>query len=181
MDPEVVRMAVLQRRPGALEFSVGNSQELPFAAASFDFATSVCSFEHFLDDRRAFSEAARVLRPDGWLFVTVDSLTHPAVTEAFRSRHRVACRVAQYYTAEDLRRRLQEAGFEGADVRYLVRGRLASLLTRLGLANDYGKVYLLLSAILTPFVRLEELMTSKAYGYKLGAAARRRGVLTTSS
>jgi len=181
MDPAIIRMARLQRRPGALDFFVGDSRAMPFAAASFDVATSVCAFEHFPDDRRAFAEAARVVRPGGWFVLTVDSLSHPSVTESFRSRHRVACHVSQYYTADDLRSRLDQAGFDVIDIRYLVRGRIASLVTRIGLATDYGKTYLALSTLLYPLIMIEERLARGEYGYKLGAAARRRGAATTRS
>jgi len=174
-DAGPLALARLQRRPGSVDFLAGDSQAIPCASASFDYATSVCAFEHFPDDRRAFSEAARVLRPGGLFLVTVDSLNHPAVTASFRERHRVACRVAQYYTAESLRQRLDEAGFEALEIRYLVRGRIASLLTRYGLWSDYGKTYLIASAALAPFIAIEERLTPQRYGYKLGAAARRRG------
>jgi SAM-dependent methyltransferase len=180
-DAGPLAMARLQRRPGSVEFLAGDSQAIPCAAAAFDYATSVCAFEHFPDDRRAFAEAARVLRPGGLFLVTVDSLSHPAVTASFRERHRVACRVSQYYTAESLRRRLDEAGFDALEIRYLVRGRIASLLTRYGLWSEYGKTYLIASAVLAPFIALEERLAQDTYGYKLGGAARRRGAPTTSS
>ena len=180
-DAGPLALARIQRRPGSVEFLAGDSQAIPCATASFDYATSVCAFEHFPDDRRAFAEAARVLRPGGLLLVTVDSLNHRAVTESFRERHRVACRVAQYYTAESLRQRLDEAGFEALEIRYLVRGRIASLLTRYGLWTDYGKTYLLLSAALSPLIALGERLAPERCGYKLGAAARRRAAATRSS
>jgi SAM-dependent methyltransferase len=50
---------------------VEDVQGLTFAASSFDVCTSTEVFEHVPDDRRAFAEMLRVLRPGGVLVFTV--------------------------------------------------------------------------------------------------------------
>jgi SAM-dependent methyltransferase len=50
---------------------VEDVQHLSFAAKSFDLCTSTEVFEHVADDRRAFSEMHRVLKPGGVLLFTV--------------------------------------------------------------------------------------------------------------
>lgn len=50
---------------------VEDVQRLTFAASSFDVCTSTEVFEHVPDDRRAFAEMLRVLRPGGVLVFTV--------------------------------------------------------------------------------------------------------------
>jgi len=50
---------------------VEDVQHLSFAAQSFELCTSTEVFEHVADDRRAFSEMHRVLKPAGMLLFTV--------------------------------------------------------------------------------------------------------------
>jgi SAM-dependent methyltransferase len=46
-------------------------QKLSYADASFDLVTHTEVLEHVPDDRRAFAEMRRVLRPGGWMLFTV--------------------------------------------------------------------------------------------------------------
>jgi SAM-dependent methyltransferase len=63
------------RAPGA-EFAVGDLLELPFDADTFDVALCFEAIEHTGNTERTLDELARVLRPDGLLFV---SSPNPAV------------------------------------------------------------------------------------------------------
>jgi SAM-dependent methyltransferase len=49
-----------------VSFLLGNAESLPFPADQFD-AVTVCSGVHWFDQPRFFADAARVLRPGGWL------------------------------------------------------------------------------------------------------------------
>lgn len=51
---------------------------LPFADASFDLATSVAAFEHFLEVPAVLAEVHRVLRPGGCVWVLVHLFTAPS-------------------------------------------------------------------------------------------------------
>lgn len=54
----------------ALEFRLGDAQELPFEAASFDAAACGFGFPYFADPDQALRSARRVLRPGGQLALT---------------------------------------------------------------------------------------------------------------
>jgi ubiquinone/menaquinone biosynthesis C-methylase UbiE len=54
-----------QARSPDAHLSVALGEHLPFPDASFDVVTSVGVMEHFLDDRAASAEIARVLKPGG--------------------------------------------------------------------------------------------------------------------
>jgi SAM-dependent methyltransferase len=49
----------------------GDARQLPFPDASFDRVIASEILEHVPDDARAMAELARVLRPGGWLAVTI--------------------------------------------------------------------------------------------------------------
>ena len=59
-------------------------QRLTYADASFDLVTSTEVFEHVPDDRRAFLEVHRVLRPGGALVFTVPLMEVAATLERAR-------------------------------------------------------------------------------------------------
>lgn len=59
-------------------------QRLTYADASFDLVTSTEVFEHVPDDRRAFAEVHRVLRPGGSLVFTVPLMETAATLERAR-------------------------------------------------------------------------------------------------
>jgi SAM-dependent methyltransferase len=55
----------------------GDVGVLPFPANSFDLATSVAAFEHFLDVPRVVAELHRVIRPGGIVWVCIHLFTSP--------------------------------------------------------------------------------------------------------
>lgn len=53
----------------AIDFRTASADAIPFPDASFDVVAFSNSLHHMPDPRRALAEAARVLRPGGWLYV----------------------------------------------------------------------------------------------------------------
>ena len=92
----------------------GDGEKLPFANASFDAIVGLDIFEHIQDDKSAFSEAFRVLRPGGILVLSVP---------AFRSLwgpHDVALHHHRRYRASEVKERLSSVGFRPTRVGYSV-------------------------------------------------------------
>jgi SAM-dependent methyltransferase len=110
-------------------------QRLTFPSCHFDICTSTEVFEHVPDDRKAFAEMWRVLKPGGLLFFTVPLDMHADTRErarmtdgallhvlppeyhrdpAFRERPVLAFR--NY--GKDIVARLIEAGFSQSWIRY---------------------------------------------------------------
>lgn len=56
----------------------GNATALPFHDATFDLATSVAAFEHFLDVPAVVDELHRVVRPRGLVWVCVHLFASPS-------------------------------------------------------------------------------------------------------
>ncbi len=79
----------------------------PFPTASFDIVTSfdvLYSLED-ADERRAIAEMYRLVKPGGFVIVNV------AAMRLLRGDHSVLSREVRRYNREDLRRRLEAAGF----------------------------------------------------------------------
>ena len=73
--------AVEDADPLGIAFQVGDGMDLPFAASSFDFATSFMALMDMPDQGRVLSEIARVLRPGGFLQF---SILHPCFVPPYR-------------------------------------------------------------------------------------------------
>ena len=73
--------AVPEEGTSAIVFRVADACALPFGDASFDFATAFMSLMDVADLSRALAEAARVLRPGGFLQF---SILHPCFAPPYR-------------------------------------------------------------------------------------------------
>lgn len=73
------------RAPLGITYQVASAVELPFADATFDFATAFMSLMDVPETERVLAEAYRVLRPGGFLQF---SILHPC----FNPPHRRTCR-----------------------------------------------------------------------------------------
>jgi SAM-dependent methyltransferase len=90
--------------PLGVAYLVADATDLPFGPGSFDFATAFMSLMDMADQRRALCEAARVLRPSGFLQF---SLLHPCFVPPHRrvlrnpDRTTRAIEIAGYFDATD--------------------------------------------------------------------------------
>src|SRR3954451_22255349 len=93
------------RNRGFHDVRRGRLEALPWDNASFDVATCLDVVEHVPDDRRALAELRRVVRPGGFLLVTVPA--YPALW----SHHDVVNRHCRRYRARSLRAAAAGAGW----------------------------------------------------------------------
>lgn len=69
------RLVGLDPQPGA-SVQTGSAEDLPFPTASFDVVLMVRMLSHCTEPLQALTEARRVLRPDGRIFIAVHGKTH---------------------------------------------------------------------------------------------------------
>lgn len=93
------------RKRGLTRLLQGAGERLPIRSASMDAVLALDIFEHIEDDRAAFAEAFRVLKPGGALVLSVPAF------RALWGPHDVALMHFRRYTRPEVRRRLEEAGF----------------------------------------------------------------------
>jgi len=90
--------------PRGIEYQVADALALPFADASFDFATSFMAMMDMPDQEKALKEVRRVLRPGGFFQF---SILHPCFVPPKRRNIRdaagepVAVEVADYFRRTD--------------------------------------------------------------------------------
>jgi SAM-dependent methyltransferase len=96
------------RQRGERSIAQATAAALPFAAATFDIVTSfdVIYALNDADERAAFAEMFRVLRPGGHLVLNA------AAMELLKGNHSVLALEQRRYSRRSLRARLEGAGFE---------------------------------------------------------------------
>jgi ubiquinone/menaquinone biosynthesis C-methylase UbiE len=105
---------------GAAEFTHFDGRTIPFEDGTFDVALASCVFHHIPHDEHValLAEIRRVLDPRGRLFVfehnPLNPLTRHAVNTCEFDEH------AKLVLAPTMRRRVRDAGFAVADIRYRI-------------------------------------------------------------
>jgi SAM-dependent methyltransferase len=98
---------------GLLDVRLGEAADLPFPDGSFDLVTALDVVEHLDDDAAALREAGRVLRPGGYVLVTV-----PAHRFMWGDQDEVNLHKRRY-VASEIRDRLRATGFQVERVSYI--------------------------------------------------------------
>ncbi len=94
------------RRLGAKEQLQADATHLPLFDESLDLISALDVIEHLDDDLAALRECRRVLKPTGWLLLSVPALRILWGRQDVLSEHR------RRYGRSELRGRLEQAGFE---------------------------------------------------------------------
>lgn len=90
----------------------GSITDIPVMQSAFDGALSFDSIEHIVEDVAAIEEIARVLKPNGWLFLstTADNFRLPFLSKNWITRNWQHVRVG--YSYSELEALLNSAGLE---------------------------------------------------------------------
>lgn len=87
LEPSPASVAVAEQRAVG-EVVQGSIESMPFDAGRFDLAVALDVIEHLDDDRAALRELRRVVRPGGFLLVTVPAYQWLWSEHDERNRHR---------------------------------------------------------------------------------------------
>ena len=94
------------RERGLTNVKLGAAEELPYESGTFDLVTALDVVEHLDDDVGGLREMRRVLRPGGHALIFVPTFMWLWGVQDVVSNHR------RRYRLPELRRALEEAGFE---------------------------------------------------------------------
>lgn len=112
-------MKLEEDSPGTAACVSGTALSLPFASATFDRAIASEVLEHIVEDERAISEIARVLRPGGSVAVTVPRWWTERVCWALSGDyHDVAGGHVRIYRVRELIRKFSRSGFALSNLHY---------------------------------------------------------------
>ncbi|HEY6045376.1 MAG TPA: methyltransferase domain-containing protein, partial [Pyrinomonadaceae bacterium] len=124
------------RERGLTNVKLGAAEELPYESGTFDLVTALDVVEHLDDDVGGLREMRRVLRRGGHALIFVPTFMWLWGVQDVVSNHR------RRYTLSELRRALEEAGFEieratYANITFLPPVFLIRLLMRItGIKTD---------------------------------------------
>lgn len=155
---------------GNCSFVLGSAENLKFDSNSFDKVISVCVFEHLFNDTLAFSEINRVLKPNGKLLATVDSLNSIYISDEYKKNHMKECYCAQLYTIESITNKLTEAGFKNVRANYIIGSRMS--VTYEKLSEKLGAISYILLLPIYPIIMIHE-KRYKNSGYKIFVIAQK--------
>jgi SAM-dependent methyltransferase len=117
LDMEPIALEFCRQR-GFLNILLGSATALPFATGTFDAVIALDVLEHIPDDAAAAREIARVLAPNGLVYVSV-----PAY-KALWSGHDVALMHQRRYVASEIAQLLTGAGLRLRHLTYTVSAYL---------------------------------------------------------
>ena len=103
VSPDAVEFC---RERGLPNVRLGAAEELPYESGSFDVVTALDVVEHLDDDVGGLREMRRVLRPKGHALIFVPTFMWLWGVQDVVSNHR------RRYTLPELRRAMEQAGFE---------------------------------------------------------------------
>lgn len=165
VEPYQVHLNIAKKNySGNCFFVSGSAENLEFDSNSFDKVISVCTFEHLYNDALAFSEINRVLKPEGKLLATVDSLNSKYISEEYKRKHMKECYCAQLYTIDSISKKLSQAGFKNIVANYIIGSRISVFYEMLSERIGVLSYFLLLP--LYPFIMIIE-KSYKQSGYKI--------------
>jgi ubiquinone/menaquinone biosynthesis C-methylase UbiE len=136
MNRERLAMAKRSSRGKRTAFHFMDAEEMELGNQTFDKAVSYCVIEHFRHDHRVLAHLNRVLKPRGVLVFSADSLSNPEITDAERDAHRRRYAVNTFYTIQNVREKLDAAGFELERTRYILTTPLTLAFVRLSWRLD---------------------------------------------
>lgn len=113
VDPSAEMLAVARSRTDVLNFRQGRAEALPFPPPGFNLIFSVDVIHHLSDRPAYFREAARLLRPGGWLCTVTDSADdiRRRVPLSSHFPETVPVELARYPRVQTLQAEMAEAGF----------------------------------------------------------------------
>ncbi len=121
IDIHEKRLAAARKyyRSDRIDYHYMDASGLEFPDASFDKAMSLCVIEHLEDDDLVMRNVARALKPGGLFVFSADSLSTPGITAEERTRHQRKYAVNTFYTAGIVKGKLDRAGFDIIESRYI--------------------------------------------------------------
>jgi ubiquinone/menaquinone biosynthesis C-methylase UbiE len=154
-------------------FYRGNAERLCHHNSSFDVVVSICALEHFHETDQAIAEMHRVLKPGGRLLLTVDSLGNITSPEFLRF-HREFCQVVRYFSPEDIRARLERAGFDVERVAPMLTSTLSAHLCMMAFRiMSHPLLFNIYSCLAYPLTCIADWALPTQQGITIGVCARK--------
>jgi ubiquinone/menaquinone biosynthesis C-methylase UbiE len=157
---------------GQVRFVAASAERLPFGERVFDKVVSLSALQHFSDDYTALREIHRVLRRNGLLCMSMDSLSLESIPSHFKEIQARRYQVNRLHDHASIRFALGRTAFELITYAYVGRSRLFSWLMQFQVVRRWNVNYL--APLSLPLASLADTLSQTTNaGYALVVAARR--------
>ena len=114
VDPtkELLNLSIEHYNKKNLKFVYGSAEKLPFDDNSFNKVASVSTVEHFNNPELGLGEMSRVLKRNGLLSISVDSLNEENSSKSIMDWHSKKHFVTKYFTLEKIINILERIGLQ---------------------------------------------------------------------
>jgi len=157
-------LANASRLSNKVKFIQGDVAEADFGPGSFTRIVSFCVLEHIPDWQRVLRKAHGWLAPDGYLAISVDSLSS-IKDETIVKKHKQDHSVALYFDKQTLEKGLKDAGFSCLELRPILTSDYARKMFERSVASEnQGGYNVLRSHVLYSQLRRAERNTANKDG-----------------
>jgi len=146
------------------KFQVADVLSLPYPDGYFDKIVSSSCLEHFADDINSLKEMKRVLKPKGSVVLTTDSYLYLGMGNT-GEKHKMLANVVNYYTADELKNRLEMSGIKLMERQYLLKSSVTEFFLRIGIKLSWGNWMYAESLIAYPVCSICERLSRREVGY----------------
>ncbi len=148
-------------------FYVSNAESLPFDDDFFERIVSSSALEHFKNDETALKEMKRVLKPNGNIVMTVDSLSYP-LNKDLNLIHKEKFGVETYYTYQTLKGICEKVGLEITKHEYIIKSSVSSMFYNYIIIKKGMALYLTPISLIGYYICLfSDKISNDRFGYSL--------------
>ena len=159
VDPtkDLLNLSIKHYAKKNLKFVYGTAEDLPFDDSSFDKVASVSTVEHFNNPETGLSEMIRVLKKNGILSISVDSLNELNSKKHLMDWHSKKHFVTRYFNLEEIISILEKNGLRvyKDEIKGVFHSRLSAYLRFIYIKNP--KLLLPFFPIIYFFCRVSDM------------------------
>ncbi|HPO90819.1 MAG TPA: class I SAM-dependent methyltransferase [Victivallales bacterium] len=161
-------------RQNNIFFLQADAENIPHPDKVFDILISICALEHFSNPDRAIREFYRILKPQGKILLTVDSLNN-IKSQEFINFHKKYCSVCNYFSENSIKQLLEKNGFDVIVVKSLLRSEISIILCIFAFKIMNSPIIFNLFSILAyPITFIADLFSFSKSGITIGIYAKKR-------
>ena len=151
----------------------GTAESIPFADMVFDKIISISCLEHFENPEKAITEMYRVLKPQGELAISVDSLLSNNSSHKFREWHSKRHFVNYYFSELELLSVLEKTGFKvnPKQTVHLIKSSIGSYLRQIFIRHP--RLWVSLFPVFYLMIRVLDSIAPKSHGQIIIVHAKR--------
>ncbi|MBU0757537.1 MAG: class I SAM-dependent methyltransferase, partial [Nanoarchaeota archaeon] len=138
ISSEAIRLAKIEASHHnnlSVDFISNDITKIKLPDNTFDKIFSFCVIEHISNYNEILKELHRILKKDGTLIMSVDSLS--GIDPELKRKHKKEHSVHNYFTLNTFNNTMLNSGFSSIEKRYIFCGKYAKRLFEKGIQNKF--------------------------------------------